>query len=343
MLTSLGVLGWAATGCRTLPPAPPPPPGAAPYWPPDTGPWASVDPAAAGWDVARLEEAVALAGDRATQSLVVLLDGRILVEREWGVDPGFRRDIASCQKSVVGLLASDARDRGLLGLSDPVSDHLGQGWSFASVAEESRITVRHLMTMTSGLDDALRATATPGTVWYYNNNAYYVLRTLLERVTGAGIDQLTQDRLLTPIGARDSVWYERPTPPDPKGRPIWGLTMTARDMVRVGLLVQRGGTWDGTTVVERSTLDDVLEPSQTMNPAYGHLWWLNGGAPPYKIPGAPADVVAALGRNDQKIYVSRSTGLVVARLGDQGGSDGATSPSSFNAAFWTALMAAAPA
>ncbi len=104
------------------------------YWPPASGSWSSVSPADTGWDPVRLEAAVAFAGERSTQALLVLLDGRILAERRWGVAADFRRDVASCQKSVVALLVGQARSRGLLALGDAVSGHLGPGWSAAAPA-----------------------------------------------------------------------------------------------------------------------------------------------------------------------------------------------------------------
>ncbi len=308
------------------------------YWPPAQGPWESVDLTAAGWDPAGLEDFVNLVGERATESLLVLLDGRVLTERDFGVEPDSQRDVASCQKSVIGLLVVMARDRGLLDLTDPVTDHLGAGWSNAPADEESLVTVRQLLTMTSGLDDDLRRAAMPGRRWYYNNNAYYVLRHLLEQVTATGIDDLSRDWLWAPVGISDASWYERPGSRDPKGRPVSGLRMHTRDMARLGLLVARSGEWDGTRVVAGASIDEALEPSQELNPAYGYLWWLAGG----RVPGAPADVVAALGRGDQKLFVSRSTGLVAARLGQQGGSADPTNPDNLNTVFWTALMTAAP-
>jgi hypothetical protein len=54
------------------------------------------------------------------------------------------------------------------------------------------------------------------------------------------------------------------------------------------------------------------------------------------------DLVAAQGKGDQKIYVSRSTDLVVARLGDAGGSNDELGSSDFSSLFWSKLMAAAP-
>jgi hypothetical protein len=62
------------------------------------------------------------------------------------------------------------------------------------------------------------------------------------------------------------------------------------------------------------------------NPAYGRLWWLNGGGFSIRplaerkegqlIPAAPADLVAALGALDRKLYVVPSRKLVVVRLGE---------------------------
>jgi len=64
-----------------------------------------------------------------------------------------------------------------------------------------------------------------------------------------------------------------------------------------------------------------------MNPSYGYLTWLNGKDvhmlpstqivfPGMLIPNAPSDCYAALGKNDQKLYVVPSKGLVVVRMGD---------------------------
>jgi hypothetical protein len=72
---------------------------------------------------------------------------------------------------------------------------------------------------------------------------------------------------------------------------------------------------------------NMISSSQNFNLAYGYLWWLNGKStfmsPGLQlvltgplIPNAPADLFAALGKNDQKIYVVPSQGLVVIRQGN---------------------------
>ena len=56
------------------------------YFPPDGGTWETVTPAAAGWDPARLDAALALAADRASTGVVILHRGRIMAERHWTLD-----------------------------------------------------------------------------------------------------------------------------------------------------------------------------------------------------------------------------------------------------------------
>ena len=134
--------------------------------------------------------------------------------------------------------------------------------------------------------------------------------------------------------------------------PLWGLTMTARDMARFGLLVQRGAAWGGSPVLDDADyLQASLRASSEANPSYGYLWWLNGAAsfrigadgpaqPGPLIPGAPADLVAALGKDDQKIYVSRAERLVVVRQGERAGSRSTESLSDFDAELWRLVLAA---
>ncbi len=327
-------------------------------YPPAAG-WATVAPASVGWDPARLQAALDFAGQRSSQAMVVAVGGRVIAQQAWGVDLGFARDIASVQKSVTALLVGNLAAAGQISVTEPVVTYLGPGWSRATRAQEAEITVRHLLTMTSGLTNALTFETAPGTRWRYNTNAYQQLPRLIEAVTGKAIDAVTRAELFDPIGASTaSRWRERrgvgQFATDPNSRRIQGLLMTAPDMARVGLLVARGGEWDGRAVLrDRAYLAAALASSQDLNPSYGYLWWLNGKAthvlpgPPVRRPGpliptAPADVVAALGKDDQKIYVSRSLDLVVTRIGGNGGTVSFDALSGFDTELWRRIAAAAP-
>lgn len=332
------------------------------YFPPADGAWATVDPASVGWDPARLQDALGVAADRNSSGVVILLGGRILAEAYWEpMDPPalYRsmqggktasgepiEDVASAQKSIVAALVGVALDRGIVALDDPVSKYLGPGWSDAAQTDEGRITVRHLLTMTSGLTEELTARSRPGTEWFYNTPAYHRLMPVLEAATGMDRDTLTAAWLTRKIGMQHSSWTRREFG-DP--RIGWGFSTTARDLARFGLLILAGGTWAGEKVLGSDAYrHQMLTPSQELNPSYGYLWWLNGQ--PFSrattaqaqrvegplIPTAPSDLVAMLGAQDRKVYVVPSLDLVVARIGAAGGAPG----DSFNVAFWRALMLA---
>ncbi len=105
----------------------------------------------------------------------------------------------------------------------------------------------------------------------------------------------------------------------------------ARSMARFGLLMLNKGKWDATTILSDTTyFNSQVNTSQNFNVSYGYLTWLNGKnsymvpgsqivLPGYLIPNAPADMYAALGKNDQKIYVVPSQQLVVIRMGESAG------------------------
>jgi len=338
-----------STSSTTAPDAAPAPTGT--YFPPTegAGTWATVDPTVAGWDAKALSDVKDWIGQTNGTSFLVLADGKILVEAYWSSSASTLRDVASAQKSVVSLLTGMAMSNGSFKDTDTVSSVVGAGWTNDIPANESAITVRQLLTMTSGLDDTLMRVAEPGSVWRYNTNAYHCLEGVLEAKTGKSMQDLTRAMLFDRIGAGASLWTTRPFQKDGKGQPIHALEMTARDMARVGLLVQANGAWNGTPIVPSSYLSVALDTSQTMNPSYGLLWWLNGKTtyllPPSQpgtgplMPSAPTDVVAALGAADQKIYIARSAKLVVVRQG-KAASQGAQALSDFDDQLWKRLLAA---
>jgi CubicO group peptidase (beta-lactamase class C family) len=307
---------------------------------------------------------------RQRSSAVVVFDhGEVIAERYWSVDADAGspyatllggqteagapiEDVASLQKSVVSLLVGIAVDRGLLDLDAPVSTYLGTGWNKASGDEESAITIWHLLSMTSGLSPRLEYQAPAGSVWLYNTRAYTQLVDVLEAVTGDDIGQITKRWLTDPLGMVDTTWRKRPfVPPGVDANPI-GLYSTARDLARLGELMLARGVWQGRRLVSEGYVEAAVRPSQSLNPAYGLLWWLNGwplrhrvdasghtvAASCYSVPtpAAPGDMYAASGWLARKLYVVPSLGLVVARLGDAPDAD-------FNQRLWELLMAAAPA
>jgi len=152
------------------------------YFPPigsDT--WETITPAALSWDVTKLNEAIAYVGSTKGYGLIILYKGRIVTEKYWNnwtMDT--RYNIASAGKSVAAFLTGVAQQEGLLNINDKKSKYLGSAWTSLPAAKEDLITIRHPLTMTTGLDEGvaddncltpfcLAYKADAGTRWAYYN------------------------------------------------------------------------------------------------------------------------------------------------------------------------------
>jgi hypothetical protein len=108
-------------------------------------------------------------------------------------------------------------------------------------------------------------------------------------------------------------------------------------MARFGLLAMRNGEWGGEQITDPGWFAEAWTPT-SLKRDYGYLWWLLGRGHLAKR-GAPADMVAALGAQDQKIYVAPGQGLVLTRQG-KAANNLAAAESDFDTALVTALAAA---
>lgn len=326
------------------------PSAASDYFPPATGTWETVTAADAGFDPAKLDELATFVEQSRSTTFMILYEGRILVEKYWsGADATTLQDVASAQKSVLSMLVGQLISKGTLAFDDTVTSILGAGWSNASAAEEAPITMRHLLTMTSGLDASLGFAAPAGTTWLYNTDAYHRTGLAVVAKTGKSLQDHTREAMFDAIGVGTSEWSTRGLVKDSKGMPVDALLMNARDMARVGLLMMHRGTWRDQVIVPNAYVTEAMTPSQTFNPSYGFLFWLNGQAsallPPAQphagmlMPSAPPDLVAALGAADQKIHASTAAKLVVVRQGASAGGL-ASAASDWDETLWQHIVAA---
>jgi len=134
------------------------------------------------------------------------------------------------------------------------------------------------------------------------------------------LPEVLAEAIMEPIGASDTwEWLayrnafaeiDGQRMPSVPGGAHWGggLFIASEDHARVGLLIARGGRWDGREVLDAATLDEMLEPSP-VNPEYGCLWWRNAGGA--WLPGAPETSVFAMGAGRSLVWVDRPLDLVV--------------------------------
>ena len=267
---------------------------------------------------------------RNTESLVVLHGGEVVFERYYrGRSRDDLADTHSVTKSftsaVVGALVSD----GTLELDTPVASLLHA--AVTSDVAKHAVTVRHLLTMTSGLradgrwelcEVALHGgswieamlgapvRSAPGAEYAYNNGAVHLLSAVVRRVAGTSLGAVAAQRVLGPLGVDRYEW-----PTDPEGYEIASghLLMTPRDMAKLGLLFLRDGEWEDAHLIDAGYVGAATVRQAPGDPfpegvGYGYLWWVDDLAyPPAFFAG---------GHGGQYIYVVPAFDLVVVTTAD---------------------------
>ena len=119
---------------------------------------------------------------------------------------------------------------GCFTLDTHIDDVLGTRWT--PHGQSAGITVRQLLTMTSGLDDQFAVIARPGTMWRYSG-AFAALFDVLTTTTGRPLNEIADDWLFDPAGASTAQFYERRS----DGFAPVGLFARARDLTAIGQMV----------------------------------------------------------------------------------------------------------
>lgn len=323
------------------------------YFPPTVGSeWETVDMTTLGWCPEKLPPLYDYLEAKNTKAFIVLKDGKIVLEKYYD---SFTADSlwywASAGKCITSVLVGIAQQEGLLSLSDPSSDYLGAGWTSCTTEQENAITILNQLTMTTGLDyevadihctdpACLTYAADPGEQWYYHNAPYTLLDGVISNATGVSLNSFCNTRLEAATGmsglflpiSDNNVYFSK-----------------ARDMARFGLMVLNDGYWNGTGVLTDPVyFNAMVNTSQSLNKAYGYLWWLNGKSS-YMIPqsttvfdgsampNAPDDMISALGKDGQIVNVVPSQNLVVIRMGNNPDGIEALVPTIFNNTIWDYL------
>ncbi len=302
-----------------------------PVPPPDddwTGDWQLVPAEQAGLDAGRLEPAVEDIGAlEGVQGVLVARHGRLVAERYFRGSAGRRpHNMKSASKSVLSALAGLAVENGVLELDQPIADLLPEAAGLDDPGKQE-ITVRHLLTMTSGLESTsfgnygswvasrnwVRAALTrplqaePGTRFAYSTGGTHLLSATLARAAGRSTHDFAREHLFAALGILHSAWAR-----DRQGIHVGGnnLSLLPRDMLKFGQLYLNRGRWAGEQLLPWQWVDESTRPGLAgprgrgrIYGGYGYLWWLRG-------PRERAAYIAS-GYGGQYIYVSPAEDLVV--------------------------------
>lgn len=323
------------------------------YFPPLSGnTWETTSPASLNWCEHKIDSLYQYLETNNTRAFILLKNGRIVLEKYFGNHTANTPwQWASAGKTLTAFMVGIAQQENYLNILDSSSRYLGQGWTSCSPEQEGKINIKQQLTMTTGLEDnvadpfctldtCLIYKAEAGTRWAYHNGPYTLLDRVVAAATGQSLNQYTNLKLKNPTGMTGSfltvgynnVYYS-----------------TARSMARFGLLILNKGNWNGNQIMtDTNYFNQMINTSQNLNKSYGYLWWLNGKES-YMVPGsqfvfngfmnpnAPADAVAAMGKDGQFLNVVPGQNLVWMRMGNA--PDGLPVPFLMNDKIWEYLNA----
>lgn len=338
ILMWLGSLLILFFSCQSENPDPNTPAGDIYFPPHGSSVWETVSPEELGWDFGPVSELENLLEENGTRAFLILMDGKIAFEYYFGrrlaINQPFVKEStwywASAGKTLTAATVGVAQHEGFLTINQKTSDLLGIGWTSLPKAKEDLITIRHQLTMTTGLDEGVGNSddysasnliykGDAGTRWSYHNAPYTILDEVIAAATGVNFSDYFHEKIGQKIGMTGSwqrIGFNNVYFSD------------ARSMARFGLLVLAKGKWKNEIVLQNPTFfADMILPSQDINPSYGYLWWLNGKSnymlpglqlslPGKLFPNAPEDLVCGLGRDGQYICVVPSKNMVLVRMGE---------------------------
>jgi CubicO group peptidase (beta-lactamase class C family) len=239
---------------------------------------------AAGIDPTALNALVKRAGELDTDALVVMKDGKVVLEKWFDGKPR-KIEAMSVTKSVVALAVGRLITTGKIkSVDQPVADFYPE-WR---QGRKKLITIRHLLTQTTGLQSpptteeiyvapdfvqlALCAelASDPGTRFSYNNKALNLVGGVVQRASGKRMDVYLKEEVFAPLGITDFSWTL-----DGAGNPhgMSGLQILPADLAKLGQLMLDGGQWNGKQILSPEWVKEATSPSEKLA-QYGYLWWL---------------------------------------------------------------------
>lgn len=273
-----------------------------------------------------------------TVAFLVAQDSTLLFEAYWdGYGHDSYSNSFSMAKSIISLLVGCAIEDGYIKSLD---QHVGDFLPEFAEGNKAKITVRHLLTMSSGLswDEAyssLFSTTTqayygkflrklvldqnvvtdPGKEFNYLSGDTQLLSLVLAQATGKTVSDYMSEKIWSRIGAEHYALWSLDRK-DGIEKAYCCFNTNARDYARIGQLVLNMGRWNGEQIVPEEYLAETLQPTTYLadkdlggipTERYGHQWWFTNHR--------GHQVIFARGILGQYIFIVPELNMVAVRLG----------------------------
>ncbi|WP_219011220.1 serine hydrolase domain-containing protein [Aquimarina litoralis] len=227
------------------------------------------------------------------ESVLVTKDGKIHYENYFGgTNTSTTNDLRSAGKSIGSAIIGLAIDDGIItGTQEKVYEYIPQSYQYTKDEEKSKITIEHLLTMSSGIgvyedyyqetDDWLKTVLEPKLKYnagehtnYMSADPFLLSVNLSERLSYP-LEFYMHQKLFALLGIHNYILNT-----DHKGNPYFagGIYMRPRDMLKFGQLYLNKGVWNGKRILSEQWIHDSfkkhtkLENTSKKN-AYGYFWW----------------------------------------------------------------------
>ncbi len=272
-----------------------------------------------------------------TKSFIVLKNDSLVFEKYYeGHTEETVSNSFSAIKTLVAILVGIAiEDGNISNVDDKICTYLPE---FCSEGKE-KITIRHLLTMSSGLSwtestknpfsnnaesyygTDLHQLVTqqtlitePGKTFNYQSGNTQLLGFIVEKATGIDLTEYAQTRIWQRIGTEhEAYWSLDKENGDEKSFCCWYAT--SRDYARLGQLLLHEGEINGEQIIPIDYFKEMIKPANiqtkvnTPNFCYGLQTWLYSGG--------KHQVNYYRGANGQYIITVPKENLVIVRLGEK--------------------------
>lgn len=220
--------------------------------------------------------------DVQTKGLLIFKNDSLIFEKFWGKHDNLTvSNSFSMAKTVVSMLVGIAKEEGYIkSLDDKVCDYLPE---FCGNGKEE-ITIRHLLTMSSGLDwtesarnpfsnnaesyygEELRdlvlkqkAIDEPGKVFKYQSGNTQILGYIVEKATGIDLTKYASDKVWNRIGTESDIfWSLDKENGDEKS--FCCIYASAKDYAKLGMILLHKGRYNGKQIVPENYVADMVSP-----------------------------------------------------------------------------------